>query len=413
MKNIVIIGGGPAGMMAAATAAGRGARVTLVEKQDKVGKKLAITGKGRCNITTAADPEYLTAGFPGQGRFLYSAFREFSNIDLLQFFHELGLETKVERGNRVFPCSDRAWDVVKVLRDHAIDAGVKILTSCRVDDILIFDNTVAGIVTGSREMRADAVIIAAGGKSYPLTGSTGDGYKWAQRAGHKIIEPRPGLIPLLTEEEWVPELQGLTLKNVRAASFAPNGKKINEEFGEMLFTHFGLSGPIILTISRDIAAYLYKNGGKVTLKLDLKPALDEEKLDERLQRDFAKYSRRQFKHALDDLLPRKLIPVIVKLSGIDPEKECNQLNRQERKRVGQLLKHLTVTVYGTRPIEEAIVTAGGVDVSQVNPKTMESKLVQGLYFAGEVLDVDGYTGGYNLQAAFSTGYVAGKNAAIN
>lgn len=411
MKSIVVIGGGPAGMMAAASAANSGARVILLEKKDKVGRKLAITGKGRCNITSAVEPEYLPEGFPGQARFLYSAFNEFNNQDLIKFFAQRGLETKVERGNRVFPCSDRALDVVKVLYDNALNSGVKINTACAVKDILIAEGKVTGVKTMDGQIAADAVIIATGGKSYPLTGSTGDGYKWASRAGHKIIDPRPGLVPLITDEDWVPELQGLTLKNVRAAAFKNNGKKINEEFGEMLFTHFGLSGPIILTMSRDIASYIYKQGGKVTVVIDLKPALDEEKLDERLQRDFSKYSRRQFANSLDDLLPRKLIPVIIKLSGINPHQECNQINRAERKQLGHLLKNLTVTVSGTRPIEEAIVTAGGVDVNQVNPRTMESKLVKGLYFAGEVLDVDGYTGGYNLQASFSTGYAAGKSAA--
>lgn len=411
MKSIVVIGGGPAGMMAAASAANSGARVILLEKKDKVGRKLAITGKGRCNITSAVEPEYLPEGFPGQARFLYSAFNEFNNQDLIKFFAQRGLETKVERGNRVFPCSDRALDVVKVLYDNALSSGVKIITACAVKDILIAAGKVTGVRTMDGQFEAEAVIIATGGKSYPLTGSTGDGYKWASRAGHKIIDPRPGLVPLITDENWVPELQGLTLKNVRAAAFKSNGKKINEEFGEMLFTHFGLSGPIILTMSRDIAYYIYKQGGKVTIVIDIKPALDEEKLDERLQRDFSKYSRRQFANSLDDLLPRKLISVIIKLSGINPHQECSQINRGERKKLGYLLKNLTVTVSSTRPIEEAIVTAGGVDVNQVNPRTMESKLVKGLYFAGEVLDVDGYTGGYNLQASFSTGYAAGKSAA--
>ncbi|MEN6463171.1 MAG: NAD(P)/FAD-dependent oxidoreductase [Syntrophomonas sp.] len=412
MKSIVVIGGGPAGMMAAAVAAQNGAKVTLLEKKEKVGRKLAITGKGRCNITSAVEPEYLPEGFPGQARFLYSAFHEFDNRDLIKFFASRGLETKVERGNRVFPCSDRALDVVKVLKDNAIDSGVKIITACTVKDILFSAGKVTGVKTMDGRIDADAVIIATGGKSYPATGSTGDGYKWASQAGHKIIEPRPGLVPLITKEDWVLELQGLTLKNVRAVAFKNGGKKINEEFGEMLFTHFGLSGPIILTMSRDIASYIYKKGGTVTVVIDLKPALDEEKLDERLQRDLSKYSRRQFGNSLDDLLPRKLIPVIIKLSGINPQHECNIISRAERKTLVHLLKNFTVTVSGTRPIEEAIVTAGGVDVNQVNPGTMESKLVQGLYFAGEILDVDGYTGGYNLQASFSTGYVAGKHAAI-
>ncbi|MGI5921274.1 MAG: NAD(P)/FAD-dependent oxidoreductase [Syntrophomonadaceae bacterium] len=411
MNNIVVIGGGPAGMMAAATAAREGADVTLLEKKSRVGRKLAITGKGRCNITTAVEPEYLPEGFPGQARFLYSAFNEFNNLDTINFFNNLGVATKVERGNRVFPQSDRALDVVRALHDNAVQAGVEIVTSCTVEDIITTGKKVTGVKTRTRLFKAQSVIICTGGKSYPATGSTGDGYEWARKLGHKIIEPRPGLVPLITEEHWVPELQGLTLKNVGVIAYSKEGKKINEEFGEMLFTHFGLSGPIILTISRDIASYIYKTGKEVKVVIDLKPALDEEKLDDRLQRDFLKYSRRQFANSLDDLLPHKLIPVLVKLSGIDPHQECNHINRKERKNLAYLLKHLTVTVKGTRPIEEAIVTAGGIDVSQVNPRSMESKLITGLYFAGEVLDVDGYTGGYNLQASFSTGYVAGKNAA--
>lgn len=396
-------------MMAAITAAARGARVILLEKKDRVGRKLAITGKGRCNLTTSVDPEYLTAGYPGQGKFLYSCFSELSNRDVINFFEGRGLKTQVERGNRVFPESERATAVVNVLYQAMREAGVEVITSSPVKDIIIEGNRVAG-VKSLQTHAANAVIVATGGLSYPATGSTGDGYLWAQKAGHKIVEPRPGLVPLVAREPWIKDLQGLALKNIQASSFDAAGKLINQEFGEMLFTHFGISGPIVLTMSRDIAAYMRTSGKEVVVKIDLKPALDEEKLDHRLQRDFEQFHRKHFLNALENLLPRKLIPVMVELSGIDPHKVCSQISRAERKKLGLLLKELTLTIYGTRPVDEAIVTAGGVDVGQVNPRTMESRLVKGLYFAGEVLDVDGYTGGYNLQAAFSTGYAAGKYA---
>jgi len=400
-------------MMAAITAASAGAAVILLEKKDKVGRKLSITGKGRCNLTSAVDKDSLIKGFPGNGRFLYSAFHEFSNLNLIEFFEQHGLKTKVERGNRVFPQTDKAEDVVEVLYKTMQKTGVKIMTACEVLKINITAGRIAGIDCQHGRLLANAVIIATGGMSYPGTGSTGDGYHWAAAAGHKIVEPRPGLVPLLAREDWVKELQGLSLKNTRAVAYDDSGKKINEDCGELLFTHFGLSGPIILSMSRDIGERLYLHQKPVQIELDLKPALSEEKLDERLQRDLDKYSRKMFKNALDELLPGKMIPVIVKLSGIEGGKFCNQIIRSERLGLVHLLKHLTMTIHGTRPIAEAIVTAGGVNVKEVDPKTMQSKLVQGLFFAGEVLDVDGYTGGYNLQGAFSTGYVAGKHAAVS
>ncbi len=412
MIKVLIIGGGPAGMMAGATAAENGARVILLEKKESVGKKLKITGKGRCNITSAVDGDNFITGYAGNGRFLYSVLHDFSNKDLIQFFENHNLKCKVERGNRVFPESDDAGDVVRVLRDNLIRQGVQIKTATKVKGITIKSQRVTGVETDQNTMESDVVIIATGGMSYPGTGSTGDGYNWARAAGHTIIEPRPGLVPLVTEEKWVKDLQGLSLKNIKASSYQADGKKINEDFGEMLFTHFGVSGPIILSMSRDIGEKLHRHRQKVNLIIDFKPALDKEKLDRRLCRDLDKYSNRQFKNSLGDLLPRKLIPVIVKLSGIDELKESNQVNRAERKKLVHLLKHFPLTITGTRPIAEAIVTAGGVNVKEVNPKTMESKLVKGLFFAGEILDVDGYTGGYNLQAAFSTGYAAGKYAAL-
>jgi len=411
VKKIVIIGAGPAGMMAAITAAAQGAAVTLLEKKERVGRKLSITGKGRCNLTTAVGQADLIRGFPGNGRFLYSAFNEFSNRDLIAWFEQRGLKTKVERGSRVFPESDQAEEVVAVLYKALQQAGVKILTGCEVQKVEIKNQHVTGVDCRQGRQTADAVIITTGGMSYPGTGSTGDGYRWAAEAGHSIVEPRPGLVPLLVREDWVHELQGLSLKNTRAVAYDAQGKKINEDMGELLFTHFGLSGPIILSMSRDIGEYLYRHHQAVKLELDLKPALSEEKLDERVQRDLEKYSRKMFKNALDDLLPGKMIGVIIRLSGIDPGKPCHQISRSERLGLVQLLKHLPLTVYGTRPIAEAIVTAGGVNVKEIDPRTMQSRIVQGLFLAGEVLDVDGYTGGYNLQAAFSTGYVAGKCAA--
>lgn len=412
MKKIIVIGAGPAGMMAAATAASAGAQVTLTEKKNKVGRKLSITGKGRCNITSAVDQKELIIGLPGNGRFLYSAFHEFSNLDLIKYFEQRGLQTKVERGNRVFPQSDQAEDVVEVLYKALRIAGVQVITGCEVKQIILESGVIKGVETDKGKMAADAVIVATGGMSYPGTGSTGDGYRWAASAGHTIIEPRPGLVPLLAQEEWVKDLQGLSLKNTRAVAYDEAGKKINEDFGELLFTHFGLSGPIILSMSRDIGEYLYRYRKPVRIELDLKPALHEEKLDERLQRELDKYSRKMFKNSLSELLPAKMVPVMVKLSGIDPVKFCHQITRSERLGLVHLFKHLSLTVYGTRPIAEAIVTAGGVNVKEVDPKTMQSKLVSGLFFAGEVLDVDGYTGGYNLQASFSTGYVAGRRAAL-
>lgn len=412
MEEVGIIGGGPAGMMAAITAARKGAKVVVWEKKRRVGMKLRITGKGRCNITSAEeDRERFISSYPGNGKFLYSALNEFSNRDLLNFLHELGVATKVERGKRVFPASDDADEVAEALRKEMQRWGVKVHLGVPVEDIEIKEGEVRGIIAEGKRHPVGAAIIATGGLSYPGTGSTGDGYLFARKAGHTIIEPRPGLVPLVVEEEWVRDLQGLSLKNVKAFAYTEGGKKINEEFGELLFTHFGLSGPIILSMSRDIGDYVWKTGQKVRLFIDLKPALDEEKLDQRLQRDFAKYIRKQFKNALDDLLPKKLIPVMVALSGIKGEKPCHQITREERRNLVKLLKTFPFTVIATRPVAEAIVTAGGVNVKEINPRTMESRLVKGLYFAGEVIDVDGYTGGFNLQAAFSTGYVAGKYAA--
>ncbi len=411
MQRVIVVGGGPAGMMAAAVAAENGARVTLLEKKEQVGKKLKLTGKGRCNLTSALDGDNFMSGYAGNGRFLYGALSQFSNQDLINFFKKRGLATIVERGQRVFPVSGRAEDVVQVLYRNMLENGVEIVCRHRVQGVEIEGLRIKGIKVEGGFITCDSAIITTGGMSYPGTGSTGDGYNWARAIGHHIIPPRPGLVPLVAGEEWVKKLQGLSLKNVQASAYRIDGSRINQDFGEMLFTHFGVSGPIILSMSRDIGEVLYRRKETVRLYIDLKPALSEEKLDERLQRDLDIYSRRQFKNSLDRLLPKKLIPIIVDLSGIDENKESHQVTRAERRKLLQLLKRLEITITATRPIGEAIVTAGGVDVKEINPKTMESRLVKGLYFAGEILDVDGYTGGFNLQAAFSTGYLAGRSAA--
>lgn len=406
-KKIVVIGAGAAGLIAAGKAAQLGNDVILVEKNERVGKKILISGKGRCNITNNTDIDGLINNIPGNGNFLYSAFYTFSNTDLINFLEENGLKTKVERGERVFPVSDDAKDVVETFKKYLNSQNVKLILNSQVKDIETKDNIVKAIVLkDGTKINCDSVILATGGASYPRTGSSGDGYKIAKKLGHRIIPLKPSLVPLLTLEDWVKDLQGLSLKNISIKLTNNKGKKIYEDFGEMIFTHFGVSGPVILSSSRHILDYDYKD---VKLSIDLKPALQEEKLDERIKRDFEKYSRKQFKNSLDELLPQKLIPVIIKLSDIPADKFVNQITREERRRLVSLLKNLEMTINGARPIEEAIVTAGGVCTDEINPSTMESKIIKGLYFAGEIIDVDGYTGGFNLTIAFSTGCLAGMN----
>jgi len=408
--KVIVIGAGAAGLMAAGQAGAAGASVTALEKNDIPGKKLLITGKGRCNITNMETMSQFIGHLPGNGQFLYSCLARFDNNGLVRFFNELGLETKVERGGRVFPKSDRAGDVVNTLVHFCRSNGVEFEYSAPVDSIKTVDRHVVSVkLRDGREFDCDSAIIATGGASYPGTGSTGDGYEMAEKLGHTVIPVKPALVPLVTREDWVMELQGLSLKNVEVAAYAGD-KKLTSEFGEMLFTHFGVSGPIILTVSRGIAPYL-ENDGKVLLKINLKPALSPEQLDARIQRDFSTFARKQYRNALGELLPKSLIPVAVRLSGIPGDKPVHQVTREERQGLATLLRALPLTVTGMRPLKEAIVTAGGVSVKEINPKTMESRLVKGLYLAGEVVDVDGYTGGYNLQAAFSMGYVAGINAA--
>ena len=406
MKRVVVIGGGAAGLMAAVIAGREGAKVTLLEKMNYVGKKMGITGKGRCNITNACDMSEFIKNTPGNGKFLYGAYERFTNEDLLQLLHDAGLETKVERGGRVFPASDSALDVRNTFMKLMKYYGVDVHLEEPVKKILVDDGTVIGVVTDKETYHADAVVIATGGKSYPATGSTGDGYVLASQVGHTITDIRPSLVPIVTEESWVKDLMGLSLRNVELSVIAKN-KVQATMFGEMMFTHFGITGPIVLSLSHTVGKLMRKkNIGTIGLDINLKPALSPETLDKRLQKDFDLYSKKQLINGMKDLLPSRLIPLIIELAGIDPQKPINQISKEERQQIGYMLQHMPLTVKGLRPVEEAIVTAGGISLKEFNPKTMESKLVKGLYGAGEVLDIDAFTGGYNLQAAFSTGYVA-------
>lgn len=406
MKRVVVIGGGAAGLMAAVIAGREGAKVTILEKMNYVGKKMGITGKGRCNITNACDMSDFIKNTPGNGKFLYGAYERFTNEDLLQLLHDAGLETKVERGGRVFPASDSALDVRNTFMKLMKHYGVDVHLEEPVKKLLIDDGVVTGVVTDKETYHADAVVIATGGKSYPATGSTGDGYILAAQVGHKITDIRPSLVPIVTEESWVKDLMGLSLRNVELSVVAKN-KVQAKMFGEMMFTHFGVTGPIVLSLSHTVGKLMRKkNIGTIGLDINLKPALSPEILDKRLQKDFDLYSKKQLINGMKDLLPSRLIPLIIELAGIDPQKPINQISKEERQQIGYMLQHMPLTVKGLRPVEEAIVTAGGISLKEFNPKTMESKLVKGLYGAGEVLDIDAFTGGYNLQAAFSTGYVA-------
>lgn len=406
MKRVVVIGGGAAGLMAAVIAGREGAKVTLLEKMNFVGKKMGITGKGRCNITNASDMSEFIKNTPGNGKFLYGAYERFTNEDLLQLLNDAGLETKVERGGRVFPASDSALEVRNTFMKLMKHYGVDVHLEEPVKKILVADGVVNGVVTDKETYHANAVVIATGGKSYPATGSTGDGYILAAEVGHKITDIRPSLVPIVTEESWVKDLMGLSLRNVELSVIAKN-KVQAKMFGEMMFTHFGITGPIVLSLSHTVGKLMRKkNIGVIGLDINLKPALSPETLDKRLQKDFDLYSKKQLINGMKDLLPNRLIPLIIELSGIDHQKSINQVSKEERQQLGYMLQHMPLTVKGLRPVEEAIVTAGGISLKEFNPKTMESKLVEGLYGAGEVLDIDAFTGGYNLQAAFSTGYVA-------
>lgn len=416
MKQIIIVGGGAAGMMAAVAASEQGAEVTLFEKNEKTGKKVFITGKGRCNVTNACESEKFFDHMISNGKFMYSAFYEMDNQAVIRFFEEAGCKCKEERGERIFPLTDHSSDIIAALNRKMAQNKVKVQLNTKVRSLLIegeegTENSrkVTGVIlTDGTKVKADAVIVTTGGKSYEATGSTGDGYEWAQEAGHTIKEIKPALVPLVVKENWCMEMQGLSLKNV-SVRLNSGKKKIFEGFGEMLFTHFGVSGPLILSAS---SYYVKKYKDEpVQLSIDLKPALTKEQLDKRLLRDFDENKNRQFKNSLDGLLPSKMIPVIIRLSGISPEKRVNEITREERSTLIELLKNLMMTVTGVRGFQEAIITQGGVHVKEVNPSTMESKLVKGLYFAGEILDLDAVTGGFNLQIAWSTGHLAGISAA--
>lgn len=405
--NTVIIGAGAAGLMAAYSAALSHDKVTIFEKNEKVGKKLFITGKGRCNVTNASDAENFFSNVNRNPKFLYSAFYGFDNNCVMDFFESNGCPLKVERGNRVFPASDHSSDIIKALEKAVLNQGVNIVLNTPVEKILSENGAVTGVLLkNGKRVFADKVILATGGISYPLTGSTGDGYEFSQNLGHTIMEPKASLIPLTCEDIWVSSLMGLSLKNVELSLVDEKGKKIFSEIGEMLFTHFGISGPLVLSLS----AY-YQNckdlGKKVSVSLDLKPGLDFETLDKRILRDFEENNNKVFKNSLDNLLPQRLIPVVIDKCGTDPLKKVNLITREERKRLVETLKNFSFDIKGTRPVEEAIITRGGVNVKEINSSTMESKLVKGLYFAGEIIDCDAMTGGYNLQIAWSTGYLAG------
>jgi len=409
-RNVIVIGGGASGMMASGQAARMGADTLLFEKMHRPGRKLGITGKGRCNLTNVASlPEFISH-FGSSGTFLRQAFHRFSNDELVVFFEDLGVPTVVERGGRVFPASGQARDVVNALTGWMRKQGVAVRRKMSVDGLLIEGRKVCGV----RDFRgeaylADAVIIATGGVSYPVTGSTGDGYRLARSAGHSIVSVRPALIPLETEGDVAPRLQGLSMRNVNVRVLV-DGRKEGEVFGEMLFTHFGLSGPAILSLSGRVTDAL-DMGGRVIISIDLKPALDERKLDERLLRDLDAHGKRKFQTLLEDLLPGKLIPICMELTGISPDKRGHQITAGERGYLRTWLKDFRLEVTGTRPISEAVITAGGINTGEINPRTLASRLVGGLYFAGEVMDIDARTGGYNLQAAFSTGWLAGRSAA--
>ncbi|HJD22976.1 MAG TPA: NAD(P)/FAD-dependent oxidoreductase [Firmicutes bacterium] len=407
-RKLVVVGGGAAGLMAAYAAAKRGLSVTILERNARMGRKLLITGKGRCNITNNCSVPDFIANVPQNGRFLFGAVSSFTPQDMMAFLEESGLPVKTERGNRVFPCSDKARDVVDTLVGAVRRAGCRFVTG-RAEDLLLAEGACRGVrLEGGEELEADAVIVCTGGLSYPLTGSTGDGYRLAEQAGHTVIPPRPSLVPLVCREEWCREAQGLSLRNVALRVVdTRRDKTVTEDFGEMLFTHFGVSGPMALSASAHMREM---EPGRYRLLIDLKPALSPEQLDARLVRDFRENRNRDFSNSLGALLPRSLCPVVVALSGIRPQEKCNAITKEQRRSLAGLLKALPLTVEGFRPVEEAIVTSGGVKVSELNAKTMESKKAKGLYFAGEVLDVDAYTGGFNLQIAFSTGVAAGRHA---
>ncbi len=408
MSNVIVVGGGAAGMMAAVFAARNGQNVQLLEKNEKLGKKLFITGKGRCNITNAADIEDLFTAVTSNPKFLYSGFYSFTNQQVIDFFEELGVKTKIERGERVFPVSDHSSDVIAAFSRELKSLGVSVSLHTEVRELLCEQDKVCGVLlTNGKKMKADAVIVATGGISYPSTGSTGDGYRFAKETGHRVTELLPSLVPMEVRQWYAKELQGLSLRNIEIC-ITDGKKKLYEEFGEMLFTHYGVTGPVILSASSVVGKTLRKK--ELTLHIDLKPALSEEQLDKRILREFDANHNKQYKNSIDSLFPAKLKPVMIELSEIEPEKKVNEITKEERQRLVHLIKDFTMTLTGLRSYNEAIITKGGVSVKEIDPGTMESKKMKGLYFAGEVLDLDAVTGGYNLQIAWSTGYLAGMNA---
>lgn len=405
--DVIVVGAGPAGLLAAGRAAELGAKVLILEKMRSEGRKLLITGKGRCNITNAAPiGEFITHVFPN-GKFLRNAFSQFFSKDILQLLEKHGLESVLERGGRYFPATDKSLDVLRALLKWVNETGVEIRCGQRVEKLVVENGVITGVKANGEFLSAHKVILATGGKSYPATGSTGDGYELARQVGHTIEKPIPALVPLETKGSMAQNLQGLNLKNVKAVIWV-DGKKAGEDFGEMIFTHFGLSGPIILTLSR-IAVAALQNSKKVEITIDLKPALDEQKLDNRLIRDLNEHGKKQIGNIFREWLPASMIPVFIELLQLDPEKECHQVTGNERKQIRNLMKNLRFEVSHNRSFKEAIITAGGVVTSEISPKTMESKLVEGLYFAGEIIDLDAETGGYNLQIAYSTGWLAGNS----
>ncbi len=405
MSKVIVIGGGAAGAVAAIFAARNGHRVELFEKNEKIGKKLFITGKGRCNVTNAGDMDALFDAVKSNPKFLYSAFYSFTNEQAMDFFEELGVRLKVERGNRVFPKSDHSSDIIHALKHELEQLGVEIHFCTEVKDVLVEHEKFTGIVLkNGKKVSGDACVVATGGISYASTGSTGDGYRFAEKTGHKVTELYPSLVPMEVKEWYAKELQGLSLRNVRG-TILDGKKKLYDEFGEMLFTHYGVSGPIIISASSVVGKKLQDK--ELTLQIDLKPALSREQLDQRVLRDFEENKNKQFKNAVDKLFPAKLKPIMIELSGISPEKKVNEISKEERLYFVDLIKNFKMTLTGLRSYNEAIITKGGVSVKDIDPGTMESKKISGLYFAGEVLDLDALTGGFNLQIAWSTGYLAG------
>lgn len=414
--KVIIVGGGPAGIIAAIASAQKGDNVILLEKNKSLGKKLLITGKGRCNITSSLNIDEFVQNVPGNGRFLYSAFHNFTNLDIIEILEKNGVKVKEERGNRIFPVSDNSEDVLKALISETKKyKNLEIRTNQDVKELITENNEIKGVeLKNGEKILSTKVILATGGKSYPVTGSDGSGYLMASKLGHTIEKTRGSLVPLTGDQKLCQSMQGLSLKNAKITiKDIKNDKKIYDDFGELLFTHFGVSGPTILSSSAHLLRYkeidqLLKEN-KIKLYIDLKPALSTEELDTRIIRDFEEFKNKEFKNSLDKLLPKKMIPAILKLSNIDLDKKVNTITKEERKRLVELLKRFEINITGFRPVEEAIVTAGGISIKEINPKTMESKLVKGLYFAGEIIDVDAYTGGFNLQIAYSTGYTAGLN----